>query len=168
MVGAKSVTEFAVFAVRPIVARIEASVKVIGARKHVTVLIKVGVHFVEAVIPLLAAIVGEPCVQSDTQVMSFIVKLFRVIRSQIAKNRPRVAVVFGLVGKKHRIGGHGVKVIVSLPLSAHHVVQVGVVVPDTVIVAIPIAIQGKNMIEIYLQAIVKDATSLTPAVIMIK
>ena len=60
--------------------------------------------------------------------MSFIVKLFRVIRSQIAKNRPRVAVVFGLVGKKHRIDRHGVKVIVSLPLSAHHVVQVGIVI----------------------------------------
>ena len=39
--------------------------------------------------------------------------------------------------------------------------------PETVIVAIPIAIQGKNAIEMNLHTIVKDATSLTPAVIII-
>ena len=40
--------------------------------------------------------------------------------------------------------------------------------PETVIVAIPIAMHGRNAIDMNLQAIVKDATSPTPAVTMIK
>ena len=41
-------------------------------------------------------------------------------------------------------------------------------IPDTVIVAIPIAMQGRNAIVMNLQAIVNDATSFTPAVTMIR
>ena len=40
--------------------------------------------------------------------------------------------------------------------------------PETVIVAIPIPIHGKNAIDINLQAIVNAATSLIPDVIIIK
>ena len=41
-------------------------------------------------------------------------------------------------------------------------------IPDTVIVAIPIAIHGINAIVINLQAIVNDATSLMPEVVIIR
>lgn len=40
--------------------------------------------------------------------------------------------------------------------------------PETVIVAIPTAMQGMNAIVINLHAMVNDATSVTPAVIMIR
>ena len=41
-------------------------------------------------------------------------------------------------------------------------------IPDTVIVAIPIAIQGRKEIDMNLHTIVKAATSSTPDVIIIK
>ena len=105
IVDAQAITKLAVFTIRSIVAHIEIEAITRLLTQKISVFIKVGVNIIETVVVIVGSILVESAIQTDSEIVSLVVKLLGVVRSKMAEAGLRKGGIAHAIGQNaiHRL-----------------------------------------------------------------